>query len=584
MKVLELFAGTRSVSRAFEQRGHETYSVEWNKDFEGISLYADISTLTAQQIIELCGGVPDVIWASPDCFVKGTLVWTDRGYVPIEEIKCKDRVLTHKGQYKKVYRTIKKNTRKFTKLKISGIEEMLVTPNHPFYARKKVSKSKWEKTKAVHISYMESPEWVNAEDLTTEYRIGIPINTNAIIPEWDGSIREYRNAYGPTRCELINELSKVMDSPDFWWIVGNYFADGSFTKNGVDISYGIKEEDRNEIIKHLNALNWEYYEYSKETCNHIEINGKELHDFLLQFGKGALNKEITPAILDLPIPLLTAFLEGYFRGDGHIDRSTENPQMRYSTVSRKLAYGLTLCILKAYRRYPNITTRTPPDTIQGRKVNVHKCYSLSYYLNDSDRFQYVIEDNMAWVNVRSVEQVNTEQQSIYTLSVEDDESYTVFNLAVHNCTSYSVMAISKHRERERDGTLTPKSEYAKFCDMTNSHVIDLIKELKPKLYFIENPVGALRKMPFMKDIPRYTVTYCQYGDFRQKPTDIWTNHPNPDFKPMCKRGAPCHMSAPRGSKSGTQLIKGARDRARLPDLLCQHIVDISEDYIGKIDD
>lgn len=67
MKVLELFAGTRSVSRAFEQRGHETYSVEWNKDFEGISLYADISTLTAQQIVELCGGVPDVIWASPDC-------------------------------------------------------------------------------------------------------------------------------------------------------------------------------------------------------------------------------------------------------------------------------------------------------------------------------------------------------------------------------------------------------------------------------------------------------------------------------------------------------------------------------------
>ena len=153
-----------------------------------------------------------------------------------------------------------------------------------------------------------------------------------------------------------------------------------------------------------------------------------------------------------------------------------------------------------------------------------------------------------------------------------------------DCTTYSVMAISKHREKGKDGTITPKSEYAKFCDMTNTHVINLIKELNPKLYFIENPVGALRKMAFMNGIPRYTVTYCQYGDFRQKPTDIWTNHPNPDFKPMCKRGAPCHMSAPRGSKSGTQLIKGAKDRARLPDLLCQHIVDISEDYIGKTDD
>lgn len=150
-----------------------------------------------------------------------------------------------------------------------------------------------------------------------------------------------------------------------------------------------------------------------------------------------------------------------------------------------------------------------------------------------------------------------------------------------DCTSYSVMAISKHRERESDGNLKAKSEYAKFCDMTNSHVVDLIRELNPKLFFIENPVGALRKMSFMKGIPRYTVTYCQYGDFRQKPTDIWTNHPDPQFKPMYKRGAPCHMSAPRGSKSGTQLIKGAKDRSRIPEQLCQHIVDISEEYVGK---
>lgn len=66
MKVLELFAGTRSIGRAFEARGHEVFSVEWDKSFDRIDLYADISQLTAADILKRFGK-PDVVWASPDC-------------------------------------------------------------------------------------------------------------------------------------------------------------------------------------------------------------------------------------------------------------------------------------------------------------------------------------------------------------------------------------------------------------------------------------------------------------------------------------------------------------------------------------
>lgn len=145
-----------------------------------------------------------------------------------------------------------------------------------------------------------------------------------------------------------------------------------------------------------------------------------------------------------------------------------------------------------------------------------------------------------------------------------------------DCTTYSVAAISKHRRREPDGSLAPITDYARFCDRVNAHVVELIKELNPKYWFIENPVGGLRKMKFMEGLPRYTVTYCQYGERRQKPTDIFTNHPAPGFRPACKRGAPCHDAAPRGANTGTQSMKNAKEKARIPTMLCKHIVDICE--------
>lgn len=150
-----------------------------------------------------------------------------------------------------------------------------------------------------------------------------------------------------------------------------------------------------------------------------------------------------------------------------------------------------------------------------------------------------------------------------------------------DCTTYSVAAISKHRRKEANGNLRPITAYAAFCDAVNAHVVELIRELNPRFYFIENPVGGLRKMNFMQDLPRYTVTYCQYGERRQKPTDIWTNHLDPKFKPACKRGAPCHDAAPRGARTGTQALKNATEKAKIPAMLCEHVVDICEKGVSE---
>ena len=146
-----------------------------------------------------------------------------------------------------------------------------------------------------------------------------------------------------------------------------------------------------------------------------------------------------------------------------------------------------------------------------------------------------------------------------------------------DCTTYSVAALGRHRKKDpATGWLMPVTDYAKICDAVNQHLMRLIEALAPQLWFVENPRGGLRKMPWMRGLPRYTVTYCQYGYRYMKPTDIWTNARDPRFKPPCRPGDPCHEAAPRGARTGMQATCSKADRARIPPALCDHVVDVCE--------
>jgi site-specific DNA-cytosine methylase len=146
------------------------------------------------------------------------------------------------------------------------------------------------------------------------------------------------------------------------------------------------------------------------------------------------------------------------------------------------------------------------------------------------------------------------------------------------CTKFSIASCSRHWIKDGDNYI-PRHQDAEEAVKIVQHTLQLIDELNPRYWFIENPRGMLRKMPFMQGLPRYTVTYCQYGDKRMKPTDIWTNHPQPNFKPMCKNGDTCHEPAPRGSRTGTQGLKNAIERAKIPEQLCEHIRIICEQEV-----
>ena len=118
------------------------------------------------------------------------------------------------------------------------------------------------------------------------------------------------------------------------------------------------------------------------------------------------------------------------------------------------------------------------------------------------------------------------------------------------CTYFSVASIGHHWNKDN----TPKTKEAILGVKIVQKTIDIINELQPAFWFIENPRGKLRKLDVVGGFARATVTYCSYGDIRMKPTDIWTNFHFWKPKPMCKNGnRECHhQPAPRGSQTGTQ--------------------------------
>ena len=144
-------------------------------------------------------------------------------------------------------------------------------------------------------------------------------------------------------------------------------------------------------------------------------------------------------------------------------------------------------------------------------------------------------------------------------------------LASPPCEAFSVLTIGRNWTPPPENA--PRTDAARLAIELVAATRRLIAELEPAFYVIENPVAKLRVLPVLADVERRTVTYCRLGESFKKPTDLWGGFPpSLELPAVCdadprrygtvevdgfvwvrdRDGRPCHLAAPRGSRTGTQ--------------------------------
>lgn len=321
------------------------------------------------------------------CGLKGEKIKTEAGYKNIEDVEVGDYVLTHTNTYKKVVKTMTRQTQGYYKIKYLGGESLL-TSEHPLYV------------------YRDSKfQWVKVKDLKLTDRVSFNVNNKEI---------------------------DVNLSNEYLWLLGRYVADGWVNKylyNSVEFAIGNKKED--DFLKNIPQDLRERFKRCQKSCLDYRIANKELKQYCLQFGQGAKNKKIPEWVFNLPKSKLQSFFDGYISGDGHVRMKGNSKEIMFSTVSFELFLGLQLIVAKLYSRICSMYVRK-----DNRKQTFNDSYNCQVIPSSSSTCQEVIEDKIV-TRISKIEYID-EVVDVFNFEVETDNSYTINNIIVHNCQDLSL--------------------------------------------------------------------------------------------------------------------------------------------------
>lgn len=350
-----------------------------------------------------------MVWENV-CFAGETLVACKSGYKRIDQIAVGDEVKTHTGMYRPVAKVMRTKNQAVVRLKVSGAEDIICTPNHPLYIMEKVYANAGKKQGR---SFTE-PRWEAAGTLNDRCMVAYKLDE-------------------PT-------LPDNFITQDEAWALGRYMADGSVDLNRgtprIFISVGNAKLE--EAREHLHRLPYEIHENAPHaTATNMVFSSQEFYNLVSGVGRGAGNKRVPPFVFDLPFKLQKCVLDGYISGDGCIRERGKCRELCCGTASRELAYGIARMIRNVYRAGANISVRKPKDGMIGGRVikSNYPNYGVTATLTRKVSTS-VCKDGFVWQMVKSVEPCR-EKATVYNLSVWEDNTYGANDVVAHNCGAFS---------------------------------------------------------------------------------------------------------------------------------------------------
>ena len=370
-------------------------------------------TLTAANnifIVSLPFSVGEFDQAVDRCILKGELVLTKEGYTPIEKINVGDLVYTHKGNWKRVSQTSNKIERKksFYDIKYKGFYKPLrCTEDHKIY---------------VYDNENNDYLWVQAKDLNIfrHFMVMPQINLNEKTQEF--FVKEHK-----TNSKSKKNINKnvFLNNTALLYAFGRYVGDGHVNNHQVSICGHIDEYSEVlfciETIKSVFGLE-NHTEYYRDNKIEMYISSIELrNNFAEWFNCGAQNKSIPDFIFKLDGVLIKSFLNGYYSADGYRRKNTQQA----TTVSKYLTYQLVqlegLLGNTPTLRYNEFARSWSFEYSINKKIKRNKLI-----INDDGNILYPLQEIRIYKPKRNDEKV-------YDLTVEDDNSFVVGLSTVHNC-------------------------------------------------------------------------------------------------------------------------------------------------------